>query len=720
MPGAKPVRGNGRPQPNRSRDLAAAARGRGDPRARAGDGGDSARAGAGARPGGACRGGAEAGPTRRPPAGPPPPDRPGRRRDAGLAVRPAGAGRSRALRQRATRAARARPHGRQPRGHARGRRRREVPAGHRELLRVPGAARERQRAERRRHRPRQPRQQPQLRLRRRGPAPDADGAHRGARGVHRPAGRRPRPRAPRRARRVRRLLDVPLDAVDGRPARAHRPGEGDRRRRRRAVPRGRRGQRPDRRAGGARDGVRRGPRRRARLRPRGDRRGRRSRPRLGPARHPRDGDLQGPPDRLLARQLRRRRQLRLGRDALGLRRPDGARRPPRAHAQRLVAGHDAGRLGRAAARRGRVARARRAALRTRLRRRRAARPGKRTHPACQRAGPVVPPAARAAYRRGRPLPPVFEQTALRTADPDPSYAGSHLQYDGGRMDGFFLSSGEVAIGYYTERELPFYYSLFDAPDAAMCGTYFCSILGRTWPNRFYLMSGPSGGITTNDFFGFGIFDSGPWPIILDLLEDAGVTWGIYNLGGIDDVPSGESDNVAVFWSRWAHDPRTVATLDDYLRDCAEGTLPAVSWLIPSFTNQVDEHPPADVSVGMALQQQVIAAFRASPLYRRAAFLLTYDEHGGFFDHVAPPQVDAYGLGIRVPLWVISPLLRRGVVVATRRPADHVSTLKLIERLHGLPTLASRNRAFDRATQTGPDFEANGAPAPPRDRMSHLG
>ena len=231
------------------------------------------------------------------------------------------------------------------------------------------------------------------------------------------------------------------------------------------------------------------------------------------------------------------------------------------------------------------------------------------------------------------------------------------------------------------------------------------------------MSGTSGGIATNGFFGFGIFDSGPWPIILDLLEDAG---HVEDLRPRRDRRRAlrRERHVAVFWSRWAHDPRTVATLDDYLRDCAEGTLPAVSWLIPSFTNQVDEHPPADVSVGMALQQQVIAAFRASPLYPRAAFLLTYDEHGGFFDHVAPPQVDAYGLGIRVPLWVISPMVRRGVV-ATRRPAEHVSTLKLIERLHGLPTLASRNRAFNRATPTGPDFEANGAPAPPRDGMSHI-
>ncbi|MEA2383310.1 MAG: phospholipase [Solirubrobacteraceae bacterium] len=317
---------------------------------------------------------------------------------------------------------------------------------------------------------------------------------------------------------------------------------------------------------------------------------------------------------------------------------------------------------------------------------------------------------------GHHLP--FEQTALRTDDPDHSWAGSHTQYDGGRMDGFFQSSGEVAIGYYTARELPFYYSLFDAPDAALCGNYFCSILGPTWPNRFYLMSGTSGGITNNGFWGYGIFDSGTWPIILDLLDEAGITWKIYNLGGVDDVPTGESDNVAVFWSRWAHDPRTVATLDDYLRDCANGTLPAVSWLIPSFTNGVDEHPPADVSVGMRLQEQVITALRRSPLYPHSALLLTYDEHGGFFDHVAPPQVDAYGLGIRVPLWVISPMARRGVVTS-RRPAEHGSTLKLIERLHGLPTLASRNHTFDEATPTGPGHDANGAPAPPRDGLSRI-
>lgn len=315
--------------------------------------------------------------------------------------------------------------------------------------------------------------------------------------------------------------------------------------------------------------------------------------------------------------------------------------------------------------------------------------------------------------------PVFHRTALRSADPHHSWAAAHLQHDGGRMAGFFQSSGNAALGFYTADELPFYYSLFDAPDAVLCANYFCSMLGSSTPNHLYMMSATSGGITSNGICCLGILDSGQWPIILDLLDEAGVTWKIYNLVGIDDILTAETDNTAMFWSRWAHDPRTFATQQDYLQDCTAGTLPAVSWVIPSSRDQLDEHPPADVSIGMRRQQQLIEALRGSPLYPRSAFLLTYDEHGGHFDHVAPPQVDAYGLGMRVPLWVISPMLRRLGVVATRRPAEHVSTLKLIERLHGLPTLASRNHAFDHATPIGPGHETDGAPAPPRDGRSAI-
>src|ERR1700737_2351300 len=309
----------------------------------------------------------------------------------------------------------------------------------------------------------------------------------------------------------------------------------------------------------------------------------------------------------------------------------------------------------------------------------------------------------------------FEFTALSTNDPPHGWNGVHKQYDGGKMDGFYTTGGNDAMGYYTQRELPFYYSLLNS--SALCANYFCSVLGPTWPNRFYLMSGTSGGITTNGLWGYGIFDSGGWPIILDLLDEFHVSWKIYNIG-TDDVAAGDSDNVAVFWSRWAHDPRTTATKADYLADCANDKLPAVSWVVPSFSMGSDGHPPGVVSVGMAFQQELITALRRSEAWDRSAFLLTYDEHGGFFDHVAPPQVDAYGLGIRVPLWVISPFARRGPV-RSRKPADHVSTLKLIERLHGWPRLASRNHQFDLATPTGGNYQSGGKPAPPRDGLNSI-
>jgi phospholipase C len=307
----------------------------------------------------------------------------------------------------------------------------------------------------------------------------------------------------------------------------------------------------------------------------------------------------------------------------------------------------------------------------------------------------------------------FEFTSLTTDDPPHGWSSVHQQWDGGQMDGFWqasqdaIGSGDAAIGYYTASELPFYYSLFD--DSALCANYFCSLLGPTWPNRFYFAAGTSGGITTNGVWGYGVFD---YPMILDLLDEAGVTWRIYNMNW-DSVPFGNTDNVFVFWKNFAHDQRTRGSKGGFLNDARKGRLPQVSWLVSSFAHQRDEHPPADVSVGMGLQEELITAVREGPQWQSSAYLLTYDEHGGFFDHVQPPPLDAYGLSVRVPLWAVSPYAKTGPVKAGL-PAEHTSTLKLIEALHGLEPLSSRNHVFDTATPTGGNYEANGAPAPPRD------
>ncbi len=308
-------------------------------------------------------------------------------------------------------------------------------------------------------------------------------------------------------------------------------------------------------------------------------------------------------------------------------------------------------------------------------------------------------------------------TSPSTTDIGHTWTAMHGAYNGGKMDGFYRSNGRNALGYYGPTDLPFYYGLFQS--STLCVNYFCSILGPTYPNRFYLAAGTSGGITTNGVWGYGVLD---YPIILDLLEEAGVTWKIYNIG-FDSVTGGESDNVFAFWKRWAHDPRTTAVKNDYLQDLRTGRLPQVSFVIPSFSMGWDEHPPADVTVGMGIQRELITALQQSSAWAGAAYILTYDESGGFFDHVSPPQLDAYGLGIRVPTWVISPFARPGHI----EPAlyEHASVLKFIEAVFGLPTLASVNHRFDTSTPGGPDNEAAagqplGPPAPPRDGLSAIG
>src|SRR5205823_1284980 len=98
----------------------------------------------------------------------------------------------------------------------------------------------------------------------------------------------------------------------------------------------------------------------------------------------------------------------------------------------------------------------------------------------------------------------YEFTALSTPDIGHGWNAVHKEWDAGAMDGFYTTDGIWAMGYYTAAELPFYYSLF--ADSTLCGNYFCSLLGPTWPNRFYFAAGTSGGITTNGVWGFGVFD----------------------------------------------------------------------------------------------------------------------------------------------------------------------------------------------------------------------
>jgi phospholipase C len=300
-----------------------------------------------------------------------------------------------------------------------------------------------------------------------------------------------------------------------------------------------------------------------------------------------------------------------------------------------------------------------------------------------------------------------------TGDNSHIWQDIHREWDRGKMDGFYTTDGSNALGYYDGSDLPYYYSLADS--FTLCGNYFCSLLGPSNPNRLSLMSGTTGGNTTNNG-NRGSFD---WPTIVDLLDQHHISWKCYNLGlGLGTSP--EDFNILVYFKKWQNDARLTFSEDDYRHDLANGTLPQVSFLITEAL--ISEHPPADIQMGQDKMSEVINALIASSSWKSSAMFFTYDEGGGFFDHVAPPQVDAYGLGFRVPTLVVSPYARRGYI--SGQLYEHSSILKFIERRFGLPTLASVNHQFDTSTPGSNNDAANGKPtgpaAPPRDGLAQLG
>ncbi len=292
----------------------------------------------------------------------------------------------------------------------------------------------------------------------------------------------------------------------------------------------------------------------------------------------------------------------------------------------------------------------------------------------------------------------------------------HSEWNHGAMDGFYTTNGIDALGYFGGSDIPYYYALADS--FTFCGNYFCYQLGPTLPNRIALWAGTSGGITTFKRIPPGSLD---YPTIVDLLDAHHVTWKCYSLGtGLGSVPELEFFNALPFFKRWVNDPRLSFRGGDFYNDLKHGSLPQVSFLISDAL--VSEHPPDDILFGEAEMSRVIKALMNSNLWTSSVLFFTYDEGGGFFDHVAPPQVDAYGMGLRVPMLVISPWAKRGYV--SGQLYEHSSMLKFIERRFGLPSLASVNHQFDTSTPGQNNDAANGKPtgppAPPRDGLHQIG
>jgi phospholipase C len=293
-------------------------------------------------------------------------------------------------------------------------------------------------------------------------------------------------------------------------------------------------------------------------------------------------------------------------------------------------------------------------------------------------------------------------TNLTTDNVDPNHAWSdiHAEWNNGAMNGFYTTNGAAALGYYEAADLPYYYSLFS--DYTLCANYFCGMLTDTYPNRLVLYAGTSGGNTSDSIRNSTL----TYPCILDLLSSSNITFKNYNFYCPDNY------SMFALFENWATGGPTNELnqpMAQFFTDCTNNTLAQVSFITeqPPY----DEHPVANVQTGMQMIESIVQAAQASPAWSSTAIFITYDEAGGFFDHIAPQQLDAYGPGIRVPMTIVSPYAKPGYVDTTF--SDHSSVLKFIEYVFGLPTLASINHDFDTSTP-GNNNSANGAPFPPRD------
>src|SRR5450631_4398475 len=330
-----------------------------------------------------------------------------------------------------------------------------------------------------------------------------------------------------------------------------------------------------------------------------------------------------------------------------------------------------------------------------------------------------------------------QANAACTHDISHDWVPQHQSWDNGKMDGFVSSrlsidpnDAVLSMGYYTRADLPYYYAIADA--FTICDNYFCPVMGPTDPNRLYTMAasldpdGKNGGpilqtIVTNRAAIYGRLTYTTMP---EQLQARGISWKVYSspdetiLGGI------LSDNILSYFKNF-QDPASVLHQNafgpqfpvDFLSDVALGNLPQVSWLIGSILTS--DHPPAPSIFGENILSLVVSALTANPaMWAKTALFVTFDENGGFFDHVAPPTAPPgtpgefvtvpavpeptaagtppisgpIGLGFRVPMMVISPWSRGGFVATD--VFDHTSVLRFLEARFGaeVPNLSAWRRA----------------------------
>jgi phospholipase C len=276
---------------------------------------------------------------------------------------------------------------------------------------------------------------------------------------------------------------------------------------------------------------------------------------------------------------------------------------------------------------------------------------------------------------------------------------AHRQYDHGKMDGFvdaLRREGEgkpITMGHYDGQDIPYYWNIAD--NFVLFDKFFTSSAGGSVSNHMFWVTGTPGNprdeVIPDDGFN--------QTTIFDRLEKKGISWKFYVQNydaGITYRNRGVGDRGSqIVWvpllnyPRYLDNPKLrshIVDMSEYYKDLAAGTLPAVSYIAPAGSS---EHPPGSIQAGERFVRTLVNGLMRSDYWDSSAFMWSYDDWGGWYDHVAPPQVDKFGLGFRAPALLVSPYARRGQVNHT--VLDFTSQLKFIEENWGLAPLAARDR-----------------------------
>ena len=270
----------------------------------------------------------------------------------------------------------------------------------------------------------------------------------------------------------------------------------------------------------------------------------------------------------------------------------------------------------------------------------------------------------------------YHDASLTPVDMNHNWKSAHADYDSGKMDGFVHSEGnKETMGFYDRRDLARYWKAADS--YVLCDRYFTSVMSESAPNHLFLVAGTAGGLIDDN-----VPKTLSFPPIFQQLDKAGISWKVYS-----DTTSWYKSFAYVQGS-----PSVMANFRgaaSFSADIKAGGLSDVSWIIGAPGG--DEHPSADIQAGEgSVADDIVNAMGESAYWPSAAIFVTWDDYGGFFDHVPPPQVDKYGYGFRVPCLVISPFSKAGFVDSTVN--DHSSILKFVETRFGLSPLSTRDAA----------------------------